>query len=506
MKSFRNIKSYLVLLAAMAISVACEDMIEVEPRQSIDANTALNNPDNIKAALNSPYARLRSVNSYGRNLIALPEVLADNGTATNNSGRLVNEGLNQLYSHFTHWENSYYAINEINLILEALESPSVSPPLTQAQKNSYEGQARFLRALYYFDLARAYAYDPGAVVPERDKGGVPISTTGFKDYQAAMDFMPARSPVADVYALIYSDLQRSIEITGNSGGPVYATAAAAQALLSRVALYNKDYATVVAQATSALASSVGRLTVGGDYVDNWRKDSHAESMFEVKFAVAGENIGVNESLQATFSTIRSLSNLRNPDGTLNITGNTGGWGDLVPSATLRTLLGISAVGASANMTIERGDDVRGQLYEIGPGRGSGPKIEMTKFMGKTGTLYMDNVPVIRRAELLLNRAEAYATQGSPVFDEALALADLNTLLEARGLTEVNLTGAALYDAIIEQRRIELAFEGHRWFDLKRRGQNIPKAPVIEFTDVRILANIPQREVDGNNNLDQNDGY
>lgn len=490
----------------MATSFACEDMIEIKPKQSIDATTALNNPDNIRAALNSPYARLRSVNNYGRNLIAFPEALADNGITTSNSGRMINENINQLYFHFTHWENSYYAINEINLLLEALENPAVNPPLTQAQKDSYEGQAKFLRALYYFDLVRAYAYDPGAIVESRDRGGVPITTTGFKDAEAALSFLPARATVAEVYNLIYEDLQRSIAITGNTGGPVYATSAAAQALLSRVALYNKDYQTVVGEATAALAASVGRLTSGSDYIDNWRKDSHAESMFEIKFAVAGENIGVNESLQASFSTIRSLSNLRNPDGTINNVSNVGGWGDLVPAPALRTLLGINTSGSGTNMIITRGTDVRGQLYEIGPGRGSGPKIETTKFLGKTGTLFMDNVPVIRKAEVLLNRAEAYATPGSPLFDEALALADVNTLRVARDLAPVVLAGAALYDEIINQRRIELAFEGHRWFDLKRRGQNIPKTTVLDFTDVRILANIPQREVDGNPNLSQNDGY
>jgi starch-binding outer membrane protein, SusD/RagB family len=112
----------------------------------------------------------------------------------------------------------------------------------------------------------------------------------------------------------------------------------------------------------------------------------------------------------------------------------------------------------------------------------------------------------------LNRAEAYATPGSSVFDETLALADLNTLRVARGLATVALTGSALYEEILTQRRIELAFEGHRWFDLKRLGRDVIKegtvsgAVNVPFTDPRILPAIPQREIDANPNLVQNTGY
>ena len=82
---------------------------------------------------------------------------------------------------------------------------------------------------------------------------------------------------------------------------------------------------------------------------------------------------------------------------------------------------------------------------------------------------------------------------------------------ARGLAAVDdtLVGSDLYEAILAQRRIELAFEGHRWFDLKRLGRDIPKpvtGGLLAYTDFRLLANIPTREVDGNPNLEQNPGY
>jgi starch-binding outer membrane protein, SusD/RagB family len=137
------------------------------------------------------------------------------------------------------------------------------------------------------------------------------------------------------------------------------------------------------------------------------------------------------------------------------------------------------------------------------------KLKPPSSLVKMASPNLDNIPVIRIAEVYLNRAEAMATPGSPVFNEAAALADLNKIATNRGLTAFTLTGSDLYEEIIRQRRIELAFEGHRFFDLKRLGRDIVKTPHyvnLNFTDTRILAPIPQREVDGNKNLAQNPGY
>ena len=125
---------------------------------------------------------------------------------------------------------------------------------------------------------------------------------------------------------------------------------------------------------------------------------------------------------------------------------------------------------------------------------------------------------MRIAEAYMIRAEAQAATGSPVYNIASALADLK-FLKTRRYTDY--TGSAqetadnamdptqLFEEIIRQRRIEFAFEGHRFFDLKRLGRNLVKSPHyndVAFTDIRILPAIPQAEVDGNPNLKQNSGY
>jgi hypothetical protein len=115
--------------------------------------------------------------------------------------------------------------------------------------------------------------------------------------------------------------------------------------------------------------------------------------------------------------------------------------------------------------------------------------------------------VIRYSDLLLMRAEAYAEAGQ----DGPALNDLNALRAKRNASELNLGGSALKAAIQDERRRELAFEGHRWFDLKRRGQDISKPafggnPVVPYSDFRILASIPNAQVQNNPLLKQNPGY
>jgi starch-binding outer membrane protein, SusD/RagB family len=383
-------RSTALIFVLMISTISCEDLLDVQPRNSVSAIGVLSSPDAVQAAVNSTYARLRDLSLYGRNMQGLSDALADIAAVTRNSGRLINENLNtqgtsSVPNHFTHWQQSYFAINEININLAAISLNTLSPAPTQAQLDKWNSELRFLRALYYHNLVKAYAYDPGATVPSQDKGGVPLMLEPVTTSGAATTSLNPRASVADIYTLIYKDLNDAIAIAPTTGGPFFATKAAAQALLSRVALHNKDYATVVANATAALAAT-GNVISGSAYVNGFRGTVNPESIFELKFQDANEAVGgVNESNQSTFTTVLSLSALT----------TTGGWGDIVPNAPMRTLLGVSGTTVGQ---ITTGADIRGQLYIVGPGRGSGPKVECVKFAAKNGIAYLDNVPVIRRSE------------------------------------------------------------------------------------------------------------
>ncbi len=462
---------------------ACSSLIDVKPRTAIDSSTALTSLDAVNAAVNAVYDALQSTDLYGRDLIAIPEVLADNGRATNNSSRLVAEYQNQPGSHLINWTQDYYGINQANLILDAL--PKIT--MTDAQRNALQGQCLFLRALMYFDLMKSYAYMPTAIIPEYNRGGVPLILSGVLTLEQ-VEF-PSRPAIDAVYTQILADLTIAVDklsATANSRGPAYATKGASQALYSRVALYAGKWQESADFATGALASGVGVFQTKANYIAGWRTAINPESMFEINFQV-NENIGVNTSLQTTFTTLRELGN----------TATTGGFGDVVPTAALLADLELEKSGTTVL-------DIRRQLYELGTkGRGA-QNIETTKFLGKNGTINLDNVPVIRISEMYLNRAEAYYRLGK----EADAIKDLNTIRTRAGLTEkAGLTGAALLDEIIRQRRLELAFEGHRFWDLKRLGRDIVKLPTnLPFTDYRILPRIPISEINNNKNLKQNYNY
>lgn len=476
MQRLRNI--YLILLVA-SLGISCNKILDVTPRQSIDSSIALESPEAIQAALNACYAALRPSSMYGRDLIALPELLADNAGHTNNPNELYSEWRNLPGAHINIWQNSYFAINGLNNILKVLGQDQ--PGITEEFKERIQGQAYFLRALFYHNLMRVYAYDPTAVVAASNRGGVPLitePTLKLEDMQ-----FPTRSTIAEAYELIYADLENAIRLLegktiGGTEPEFYASAGAASALLSRVALYNGDYSRVVTEATNAIDIYSGKFVTTGNYVSSWRSAKHPESIFELVYLV-GDNIGVNESLRATFTSRNFLSS-----ATFANRGN------VVVSDDL-----FSKYAAG---------DVRKGLIINGLGRNNG-RNEMTKFLSRGGTANLDNVPVIRISEIYLNRAEAYARLAM----EEEARNDLNRIRVRAGLSaaDASLTGQALIDEILLQRRIELAFEGHRFFDMKRLGMDIIKPTGdVDFEEFRILSRIPATEIQRNANLEQNFGY
>ncbi|HEY5968074.1 MAG TPA: RagB/SusD family nutrient uptake outer membrane protein [Chitinophagaceae bacterium] len=516
---------YIIAAGLFAILASgCEKQLEIEPQQSIDAETALESRDALEAVITGLYARLKSARMYGRDYITHPEALADNGFATNKSGRLIPEANNTQpnsttgANHFTvtPWASYYAGINQINLALEELPTLEFTPAITPAERDRWEGQMYFLRGLMFFDMVKVYAYIPGAVVAAQDRGGIPVVLTGISTAESALAFLPTRDPIDVVYAQIINDLTKAEAKLLSTASVNLANKGAAQGLLARVSLYKKDYTAARSWADKCIATAGSKMTTVSNYVTNWRLGTHNESIFQVAFLTNGENIGVNESLQTSFTTLVTPGNQ----------AVTGGFGDLVPTLSLLTDLGITLTGgmtttnfALSHTVASRSTDVRNLLYEPGTAGRGNIKVECTKYLGKNGFINLDNVPVFRISEAYLIRAEAQATAGSPVFNLGEALADMQFLKtrrytdyagSAQQTADAAMTGPQLYEEILRQRRIEFAYEGHRFFDLKRLGRDIIKqAPPysnLAFTDTRVLAPIPQADVDGNPNLRQNAGY
>jgi starch-binding outer membrane protein, SusD/RagB family len=515
----------LALLASVSIT-SCKKQLDLPSRNSIVASIARGDKNGIEGAINSVYSILKRESHYGRDLFSIPEAMADVAFANGRSSRLVGENRNTSLSNITTalWTGSYAAINEINLILEAMPESKGS---TAADQIRWEGELKFLRALYLFDLVKNYSYIPTFVVASQDRGGVVINLKGFNTPATAAAYYPSRATIADCYNQIMSDLYRSIVLLPNNGrggstGMNYASKHAALALGSRVRLYEGSWAKADSFATAAitLTGGLGNMTTTSNYVSGWRAANHPEAIFQVWYATLGENLGVNTSLAATHTTLAA-------PGTTNAFWTTRqGQGDLVPNAFLLGQLGITGHNFATSLSVSStqpttanpagvppptlvySNDIRNRLFEWGTNT-SGHYVESTKWFGKNGGPNWDNTVVLRWPELYLNRAEARFQQNN----EAGAWADLNVIRTARyvGFTvpPTPLTGQALLDEILRQRMLEFAFEGQRFYDLKRYGLNIVKtnpATNLPATDFRVLPRIPLTEVDGNINLKQNFGY
>ncbi len=477
----------ILFVGLLLCATACEDLLDVEPRQSIDSAVALNTQEGINAAITSTYVNFKNVALYGRDLLAIAECLGDDARVINRAGgRFVNESNNLINNHLGGWAIYYEGINQINLVLEALPTSSFS----DARKDQLVGEVKFLRALYYFNLSRIYGYDPKAIVANLDKGSVPLLLTGVSSNgQVAY---PKRNTTAEIYAQLYKDLEEAVAKAPATGGPNRATKGAAMALFARVALYNEDWDNAIKYATQAIDAKVGRFVGNTELVASWRSQSHPESIFEILFSANRESLGVNDAVQSAYSTIASVAQANalaavRPTPLPPPTGQ----GGVVPTA--------------AFLALHQTGDVRRLLYQDGLNRSNVVAIECTKFLGKSGVVYMDNIPVIRVSEMYLIRAEANARSNK---DLTAALADVNLIRTRAGLPEAkDLTPEALVAEIALQRRLELAFEGHRWFDLKRQSRDIVKTTGnVPYGDARILAPIPNAEIIANKNLVQNFGY
>lgn len=465
-------RSAALLTLGLSLGLSsCDDKLDINPTQSVDATTALNTPANVGSAVVGVYAQLDDPSLYGTNLILVPELMAADGYIQF-QGSFAN--FRQLATRTTNsrnataeitWRGAYEAINQANLIIEAL------PVVTAAGlRSQYEGEARFIRALMYFELVRLYArqYEPGGANAQL---GVPINLVPVQSVQEASALLP-RATVAEVYTQVMADLTAAIGLLPEDN-PTRATTYTAQALLARVYLQQSRFEEAGVLANDVIENSSKTLSPTLSSVFTGRNTS--ESLLEIQQNDQNNAGTANAGLATLFSSIGQQ-----------------GRGD------------VRVLPAFANLYDST--DARGTaslLYEgTGTNRAAG-QLRTGKWIS-----FGQNIPVIRLAEMYLIRAEASFRAG----DVASALADINRIRTRSSATPLTADELTL-DAILRERQLELAFEGFRIHDLKRTGTNIvvpaagtnPSRVVPIISDILVLP-IPQREIDVNPNLTQNPGY
>jgi hypothetical protein len=485
-------KILLLFIVIGVFSTSCEDFVTPEPKDRITIDIALADLDGVNSILVSAYNRLINFNNYGQRFMLVGDALADNIVVNNNTGRYTGEQINEVGAHMDIMNdpgnpggggfsvrsayNAYKTINDCNIVIaKATELRDEDP----AYADQMIGEAAFIRALSYHDLARVYGYEPGQEV-----GGFNLAVVLRTEpvFGATDADLRARSTNTEVYTQIKTDLNTAITLlepqADVADAPFKASQQAAYALLARVYLYEGNWAQAITAADGALIGTTAVLTDDTNYISAWQSTtSHPESIFELAVSALDWNTvdGVNNSLATVTRT--SSAELPNAQGAIRASD------DLIAS-------------------FEAGD-IRRDLW-VNPSAAN--VWEAEKWNGQLGD-FRNNIPIIRYSEVLLIRAEAYARSG----DDTNAQADVNLLRTSRNLLASSATGQSLLDLIMQERRVELALEGHRFFDLKRLGMDIPKPaasglPDVAYSDFRILARINFDYLAVNPLLEQNPEY
>ena len=461
-----TIKNMIVTTVLFLSLASCEkSFLELKPPTSLTPEFALATEADLQVALRGAYSGLKSTALYGRSLMVLGDMMADNTyQSALNTNRYTNFNL---YNYLVTdgdvaglWNASYTVILRANNIIN-------SPIADNANIQQIKGEAYAIRALAYFNLVR-YFGSPYTADPS--KLGVPIITT----YQA--DLKPERAKIADVYTLINKDLTQAYTLMTKFTNSSQFSKYSAKALQAKVYLTMGDKTNAKTAALDVITNSGFTAISSAAHTGYWAgvapRTDKVETLLEISFDAVANNAF---------------------DALSYIYLQSGNYGDMLCSSELYDLFETA--------------DIRKSLYATGI-RGGLASVFVNKYSSFTGD--HSDTKVIRMSEMYLIAAEA-----SYPSNTADALKYVNEVTSRRGATAIASSGSALLEAIITERRKELAFEGERYLDMQRlqrniaRSKNYPAAALsIDFTNYRRIMPIPQGELDANPSIksQQNPGW
>ncbi len=458
-------KSPLIILLVILFTVSCsKEFLDEQPQQAVSMSQALNTIGDFEAAVFGIYDRMQGSSYYGRYIILTPDALSDDlkGNATVNRLSDYHSYMGSATDRSNVSENvfqvCYRVIDQANRILKTEKDLNL---------DNIKGQAYAARALAHFDLVRFYGQHY-TFTADASHLGVPIITS--------VDPLrkPARNTVAEVYEQVIADFNTAIGLINDDANSYYFSKNVIKALLSRVYLNKEDWANAAAMASDVINSGDYALASNANYADIFTGEHNSEMIFELN-NTSLDNIGSATALSGVYQS--------------------SGQNEYLPTYDLYDLM--------------PDGDVRKSLIIEDPSIGGGAfgTIRVNKYPDPLG---YGNNPIIRLSELYLNRAEANYHLGNT----NTAQADLN-IIRKRGLptaANVTVTGSALLDEILLERRIELCFEGQRLYDLTRNKKGVFRNDCtastcsIPYPDDRFVIAIGQFEIDVNENMVQNPGY
>ena len=486
-----KLKYNLIAIALLGFSFSsCSDFLEQNPQTDLSENDFYKTADDILSAVNGAYSSLQEGDIYG-NWYVFGEIPSDNTrnqlsgsvTTQNEFDQFYIDTQNSMIASF--WKAAYKVINRTNTILGRIDGIEINTELA----NRYKLECKFIRALMYFNLVRVY-------------GDVPLV---LKEISISESYDILREPKENVYNQIIADLKEAqdLPVSYSTAEDGRATQGAAKALLANVYMTLHKYAeaeTILAEIINSGRYSLLENTPGSLNIDGYKNvfspvnHNSKEGIFEIQFLKGGYGEGSNYA-----------NNFAPENSGTNVVAVGGTGGNNIPEMDIYN-------------AYEEGDLRRDFSMSLGyyDNRKNNEWVEsryVCKFMDVPyqNNDASNNYPVIRYADVILMYAEALNQNGKT----AEACKYLN-MTRRRGFgyqttetspVDLQTTDKAQFALMVEQeRRVELAFENHRWFDLIRTGRavEVMKSKGFSLNETNLICPIPQKQIDVNPKLTQND--
>jgi hypothetical protein len=477
-----KINTYIVSVFCIFMS-GCSGFLDLSPKDAANVENFYRNASDMQAAVNAAYAMLASAGEYGYAYYNVSEVRSDNTMNFEVGGNLPDAELDQFKMASTNeiirlmWIDTYRGILACNTVLDHIDGATMD----QALRDRFVGEAKFLRALKYFNMVRTF-------------GDVPLVLSETKSVSEG--YSQARVAKAEVYSQVIADLsdaEQKLPLAYSGGDVGRATKGAVKSLLGKVYLTMGDFSKAKDKLKEVM--DLGNYKLLDDYAALWpvANANHQESIFEVQFKKGGT--GTGSSFYNNFAPRNSGTNVIK-------VGFAGGRNN--PTADMVAAYEPGDARKAASLATGYTDAATGKFvadpYTL--------KYQDTPFAEGDAD---NNWTVLRYADVLLMYAEAVnEVNNGPATEAYDAINAVRKRAKLAGLP-TGLSKAAFALAIEHERQVELAFEGHRWFDLVRTGrevivmnQHFKASVVAEFNAV---FPIPQTQIDVNpQGIKQNAGY
>jgi len=443
---------HYIFIGAVAVSVfSCSDFLDKTPIDQIAADEYFTDEASAESAVRAIYRSMESSTYYGQSMIIIPEFAAGHVQNVYNYPEFVNFEQNDIRIDnpwvLNIWTASYSSINAANNVIEKV--PGMTGLISDEKKQQFVNEAKFIRALLYFNLVRSW-------------GDVPLITTPTNASTSLGELQVSRTPASQIYTQVIADLTDAsnlpVSYTSLDQTKGRATQYAAKALLAKVYLYQGDYPQSAAFAKDVIDKGD---TLTADYPSIWLTENSGESIFELQFDAQATN---------------PLATVSNPTGSA-----------------------LFFAKDTVYKFYEEGDkrrdftlNAQNGRYYIGKYRNYNPATQ--------------NVPVLRLSEIYLIYAEAQARASNSHTGEPYryykAIRD-RAGIETPEEGTFDLNGFIV--AVQREKRLELMFEGEAWYDYARTDLALTEMMTVP-DEKRYLFPIPQTEREINGNLGQNDAY